>query len=212
MAVQLAVFGLYMGRSFAPNHIGMPLVPARLRLDFLRRQVLMSRNVSGGRPMAVLMGGLNYQVEHHLLPSMARPHLRHVQPLVEAHCAAVGVRYTQTTLWKSYGIVVRFLNTVGLRGRDPFRKRGHHSDWPQRALRSGSRLRSHHGTRHLHHGPGRHSPPRAPQTCLGCRVGRDQTRNRAPHAAFLTAAGRATVGCGPPLPWPRHSPEGRDPS
>ena len=26
LAVQLAVFGLYMGSSFAPNHIGMPLV------------------------------------------------------------------------------------------------------------------------------------------------------------------------------------------
>ena len=24
LAVQLAVFGLYMGSSFAPNHIGMP--------------------------------------------------------------------------------------------------------------------------------------------------------------------------------------------
>jgi fatty acid desaturase len=120
LAVQLAVFGLYMGGSFAPNHIGMPLVPARLRLDFLRRQVLMSRNVSGGRPMSVLMGGLNYQVEHHLFPSMARPHLRLVQPMVEAHCAAMGVPYTQTTLWQSYVIVARYLNTVGLKGRDPF--------------------------------------------------------------------------------------------
>jgi fatty acid desaturase len=120
LAVQLAVFGLYMGASFAPNHIGMPLVPANLKLDFLRRQVMMSRNISGGRPMSLLMGGLNYQVEHHLFPSMARPHLRHVQPLVEAHCAAVGVPYTQTTLWQSYGIVVRYLNTVGLKDRDPF--------------------------------------------------------------------------------------------
>jgi fatty acid desaturase len=119
LAVQLAVFGLYMGASFAPNHIGMPLVSARLKLDFLRRQVLMSRNVRG-RGMAVLMGGLNYQVEHHLFPSMARPHLKRVQPMVQAHCAAMGVPYTQTTLWQSYGIVVRYLNTVGLKGRDPF--------------------------------------------------------------------------------------------
>jgi fatty acid desaturase len=120
LALQLAVFGLYMGGSFAPNHIGMPLVPARLKLDFLRRQVLMSRNVSGGRPIAVLMGGLNYQIEHHLFPSMARPHLRRVQPLVEAHCAAMGVPYTSTTLWQSYAAVVGYLNTVGLKGRDPF--------------------------------------------------------------------------------------------
>lgn len=120
LVVQLAVFGLYMGASFAPNHIGMPLVSAKLKLDFLRRQVLMSRNVSGGRFTSMVMGGLNYQVEHHLFPSMPRPHLRHVQPLVAAHCASVGVPYTQTTLWQSYGLVLRYLNTVGLQGRDPF--------------------------------------------------------------------------------------------
>jgi fatty acid desaturase len=66
LAVQLAVFGLYMGSSFAPNHIGMPLVSAKLKLDFLRRQVLMSRNISGGPLISVFMGGLNYQIEHRL--------------------------------------------------------------------------------------------------------------------------------------------------
>ena len=71
LAVQLAVFGLYMGSSFAPNHIGMPLVSPKLKLDFLRRQVLMSRNISGGPPISIFMGGLNYQIEHHLFPSMA---------------------------------------------------------------------------------------------------------------------------------------------
>jgi fatty acid desaturase len=120
LVVQLAVFGFYMGASFAPNHIGMPLVSARLKLDFLRRQVLMSRNISGGRAMSVLMGGLNYQIEHHLFPSMPRPHLRRAQPLVAAHCAAMKVPYTQTTLLESYGIVIRYLNTVGLKNRDPF--------------------------------------------------------------------------------------------
>jgi fatty acid desaturase len=120
LAVELAVFGFYLGSAFAPNHIGMPLVSPRLKLDFLRRQVLMSRNISGGRFMSILMGGLNYQIEHHLFPSMARPYLRKVQPLVAAYCAAEGVPYTQTTLWQSYGVVIRYLNSVGLRGRDPF--------------------------------------------------------------------------------------------
>jgi fatty acid desaturase len=66
LAVQLAVFGLYMGSSFAPNHIGMPLVSAKLKLDFLRRQVLMSRNISGGPLISVFMGGLK-------LPDRAPP-------------------------------------------------------------------------------------------------------------------------------------------
>jgi fatty acid desaturase len=71
-----------MGSSFAPNHIDMPLVSSKLKLDFLRRQVLMSRNISGGSLISVFMGGLNYQIEHHLFPSMARPDLRKAQPLV----------------------------------------------------------------------------------------------------------------------------------
>ena len=96
LAVELAMFGLYMGSSFAPNHIGMPLVSPKLKLDFLRRQVLMSRNISGGWPVSIFMGGLNYQIEHHLFPSMARPHLRKAQPLVSAYCAANGVPYTRT--------------------------------------------------------------------------------------------------------------------
>ena len=120
LAVELAVFGFYLGSSFAPNHIGMPLVSPKLKLDFLRRQVLMSRNVSGGRFMSMLMGGLNYQIEHHLFPSMARPALRKVQPLVAAYCAAQGVPYTQMTLWQSYRVIIRYLNSVGLRGKDPF--------------------------------------------------------------------------------------------
>jgi fatty acid desaturase len=120
LAVQFGVFGLYMGSSFAPNHIGMPLVSPKLKLDFLRRQVLMSRNISGGPPVSVFMGGLNYQIEHHLFPSMARPHLRKAQPLVVAYCAEQGVPYTQTSLWQAYRTVVHYLNTVGLKGKDPF--------------------------------------------------------------------------------------------
>ncbi len=73
VGVQVLVFGLYMGITFSPNHIGMRIVPANLRLDFLDKQVLTSRNVSGGWFITVLMGGLNYQIEHHLFPSIPRP-------------------------------------------------------------------------------------------------------------------------------------------
>lgn len=120
LAVQLAVFGFYLGFSFAPNHIGMPLVSPRLKLDFLSRQVLMSRNITGGPVTAILLGGLNYQVEHHLFPSMARPHLRKIQPLVAAYCADHGIPYTQTSLWSAYRNVIGYLNTVGLQHTDPF--------------------------------------------------------------------------------------------
>nr|WP_202422073.1 acyl-CoA desaturase [Gordonia sp. SID5947] len=120
IVVHLALFGLLLGGSFAPNHKGMPLVPKDMRVDFLRRQVLMSRNIRGGRFTDFMMGGLNYQIEHHLFPSMPRPNLVKVQPLVRAHCARLGVTYTETSLVASYAIVVRYLNQAGLGERDPF--------------------------------------------------------------------------------------------
>lgn len=120
LAVQLGLFGVYMGMAFAPNHKGMPLVPAGTRLDFLTRQVLMSRNIRGSRLLDIAMGGLNYQIEHHLFPSMPRPHLRRAAPIVASYCEKKGVLYTETSLWKSYGIVVRHINRVGLGERDPF--------------------------------------------------------------------------------------------
>jgi len=120
VGVQLAVFGVYMGASFAPNHKGMPVIARDSKLDFFSKQVRTSRNVRGGWWATALLGGLNYQVEHHLFPSMPRPHLAHARQLVREHCRTLDVPYTETSLWRSYAIVVRYLNEVGLAARDPF--------------------------------------------------------------------------------------------
>jgi fatty acid desaturase len=114
LGVQLAIFGLYMGASFAPNHIGMPILPADSKVDFLRRQVLTSRNVKGGWFMNIFMGGLNFQVEHHLFPSMPRPHLRKANEIVREYCEAREIEYTETGYGRAQVIVVQYLNKVGL--------------------------------------------------------------------------------------------------
>lgn len=120
LAVQLAVFGFYLGATFAPNHKGMPTVPRDVKLSFLQRQVLTSRNIRGGRFIDIAMGGLNYQVEHHLFPSMPRPHLRRAASIVSEYCRTRGIPYTETSLFRSYAIVVKHINRVGLGQRDPF--------------------------------------------------------------------------------------------
>ena len=121
IGVQLAVFGVYMGASFAPNHKGMPILPHDSKVDFLRRQVLTSRNIKGGWVMDTFMGGLNYQIEHHLFPNMPRPHLKRAQQMAKEYCEKHTILYTETTLAQSYGIVIRYLNRVGLAaGGDPF--------------------------------------------------------------------------------------------
>ncbi len=120
MGVQLAVFGVYMGASFAPNHKGMPVIAHDAKLDFFSKQVRTSRNIRGGWWATWLMGGLNYQVEHHLFPSMARPHLAKAREIVREHCETLQVPYTETSLIRSYAIVIEYLNRVGLAARDPF--------------------------------------------------------------------------------------------
>jgi fatty acid desaturase len=114
LGVQLAVFGVYMGASFAPNHIGMTILPEGSKVDFLSKQVLTGRNVTGGSWMTALMGGLNFQIEHHLFPSMARPHLRATRKLVREACLAQGIPYTETSLRRAYVIVLTYLRDIGL--------------------------------------------------------------------------------------------------
>lgn len=120
VAVHQALFGVYLGSVFAPNHKGMPMITKGQKLDFLRRQVLTSRNVRGGAFVDVLMGGLNYQIEHHLFPSMPTPALRKAQTITEEFCAELGVPYHQTGLLASHREAMRHLLHVG----EPIRQGG----------------------------------------------------------------------------------------
>ncbi|WP_433284822.1 fatty acid desaturase family protein [Micromonospora sp. CA-244673] len=113
--VNQGVLGLYLGSSFAPNHKGMPILDAEDDLDYLRRQVLTSRNVRGGRFVDTVLGGLNYQIEHHLFPSMPCPNLRQAQPLIRRFCAEHGLGYHETSLGRSWAEALRHLDDVGSR-------------------------------------------------------------------------------------------------
>ncbi|BBH64110.1 delta fatty acid desaturase [Actinoplanes sp. OR16] len=109
--VHQALFGVYLGMTFAPNHKGMPHPDGTE--DFFRKQVLTSRNVRGGRIVDAALGGLNYQIEHHLFPAMPTPNLRKAQPLVQRYCAEIGVPYEITSLTDSYAQALRHLHEVG---------------------------------------------------------------------------------------------------
>ncbi len=114
--VQQGLFGLYLGASFAPNHKGMPILRHQDKHDFLRRQVLTSRNIRGGWLTDLALGGLNYQIEHHLFPSMPRPSLRRSQPLISEFCRQHGLPYCQASLFGSYAQALRYLHVVGAGG------------------------------------------------------------------------------------------------
>jgi fatty acid desaturase len=105
--------GIYLGCSFAPNHKGMPVLTAEQSADPLLRQVLTSRNIRGGPFTDFVLGGLNYQIEHHLFPSMPRPNLRHAQAVVRRFCEDHGVSYAESSVLVSYSTALRHLHTVG---------------------------------------------------------------------------------------------------
>jgi fatty acid desaturase len=113
IVVHQCLWGVYMGCSFAPGHKGMPTVAAGRPLDFLRRQVLTSRNVRGGVIVDFVLGGLNYQIEHHLFPTMPRPNLRRAQPIVRQFCAERNIAYAQCGWLRTYGHVLEHLHSVG---------------------------------------------------------------------------------------------------
>ena len=111
IVVHQALFGVYLGLTFAPNHKGMPHPDGTE--DYLRKQVLTARNVRGGWLVDTALGGLNHQIEHHLFPAMPTPNLRKAQPIVQAYCAEIGVHYEVTGLVDSYAQAFRHLHDVG---------------------------------------------------------------------------------------------------
>ncbi|MEV4128800.1 acyl-CoA desaturase [Nocardia sp. NPDC049707] len=112
-AIHQGLFGVYMGCVFAPGHKGMPTLTADTRLDFLRKQVLTTRNVRGSWFVDIAMGGLNYQIEHHLFPAMSTPNLRRARPIVRAHCAELGLPYHETGFIASHIEALTHLHRVG---------------------------------------------------------------------------------------------------
>ena len=113
IAVQQAVFSVYLGISFAPNHKGMPIIESATAAGFARRQVVTARNITGGRLTTFLLGGLNYQIEHHLFPSMPRPNLRRVQDLVRDFCAEADLGYSEDSFVGSFRQIIQHLSDAG---------------------------------------------------------------------------------------------------
>ena len=110
--VHQALFGLYMASVFAPNHKGMLIVRKDEAIDFLRLQVLTARNVKAHPITDFWYGGLNYQIEHHLFPSLARNKLRDAQVIIRQFCDELEISYHETSMFHSYVEMLEYLHVV----------------------------------------------------------------------------------------------------
>lgn len=71
--------------------------------NYFIHQIINSHNVA---PQSYLMylftGGLNLQIEHHLMPSVNHCHLRKIQPKIEQLCRKYGIHYAcSNSLWEA---------------------------------------------------------------------------------------------------------------
>jgi fatty acid desaturase len=112
MVVHHALAGLYMGAVFAPNHKGMLVPDTDSPLDYLHRQVLTARNVAPNPVVDFMYGGLNYQIEHHLFPTIPRNKLREARTVIKQFCDDHGVSYHETSVWQSYVEIASHLDKV----------------------------------------------------------------------------------------------------
>jgi fatty acid desaturase len=110
--IHQVLFGLYISSVFVPNHMGMPIVNANENPDFLRQQVLTSRNVKGHPLVDFLFGGLNYQIEHHLFPKMPRNRLRTARKLVQEFLQQKSIAYHETGFIQSFREILADLHRV----------------------------------------------------------------------------------------------------
>lgn len=114
LAIHQAIFSLYLGCSFAPNHKGMVLIESGREIGFAERQVITARNLTGGFWTTFVFGGLNYQIEHHLFPTMPRPNLAQAGALVRAFCIENEFGYVEESAISSYRLAVRQLRLTAL--------------------------------------------------------------------------------------------------
>ncbi|MGE0606908.1 MAG: fatty acid desaturase [Pirellulales bacterium] len=73
----------------------------------------------GNRLMSWFVGGLNFQIEHHLFPRICHLHYSALSPLVEQTCRDFGVRYAaHESFWSALTSHFRWLRRMGLPASD----------------------------------------------------------------------------------------------
>jgi fatty acid desaturase len=99
---------------FILNHNGRSVLnnEAAQTKDFYELQILTSRNLHSGLLTDWIMGGLNYQVEHHLFPSLPRHNYHLVAPLVQEACARHQIPYHKVTFLQGMREVLERLRRV----------------------------------------------------------------------------------------------------
>ncbi|XP_039620113.1 acyl-CoA 6-desaturase isoform X1 [Polypterus senegalus] len=94
------------------NHIPMDIDSEKYR-DWLTMQLSATCNIEQSAFNDWFSGHLNFQIEHHLFPTMPRHNYWKASPLVKSLCEKHGIHYQEKTLWQGFKDIVSSLKTSG---------------------------------------------------------------------------------------------------
>ena len=114
--------GLVMGVVFQLAHINGAAEfpeptgdPAHIENEWAIHQVQTTVDFAPkNRLLSWYIGGLNYQIEHHLFPHICHLNYPRIAPIVRATCEEFGLRYTCFSTWReAFAVHWRELNLLG---------------------------------------------------------------------------------------------------
>ncbi len=84
-------------------------------VDWLRVQICNSGNFMTASPLWYrVLGGINFQIEHHLFPSVSHLYYPRIAPIVKAYCFRYQIPYTDhPTLWSAFTSYQKMLEARG---------------------------------------------------------------------------------------------------
>ncbi len=106
-----AMANLHSFLVIIPNHAANDIYrfdePGKSRGEFYLRQIMGTVNYNTGSDhIDFFHGWLNYQVEHHLFPSLPLNHYQEMQPVVKEICKKHGLPYRQENVFKRLGMTL----------------------------------------------------------------------------------------------------------
>jgi fatty acid desaturase len=96
LTTAFAAIGVYMGIVFAPNHKGRPELSKDDAFTWVH-QILLTRDLFPSWVTFYVCGGLNFQIEHHLFPTMSRLKYWEAHKIVKHFCEAHGIEHHETS-------------------------------------------------------------------------------------------------------------------
>jgi fatty acid desaturase len=130
----LSGFGIAVVVFF--NHYSCEKYPQGLAANFVCLQLFTTRNMTPGIVTDWICGGLNYQIEHHLFPTMPRHNLYKCSKFVKKFCAEQGLPYMCCGFMEGLGHVLNFLQGVADIAKKRYNSHAGGAKSSKRSLRS----------------------------------------------------------------------------